>query len=121
MPRVGGPLITATATGPGGTSEFSAPVTATDYAADLDGDGTVGFSDLLILAQQYGQPGAPQQGDIDLNGTVGFADLLMLAQTYGRTASITTAAARLSTLSQPDADGSVRKSARLTERLKNLA
>ena len=55
------------------------------YPQDLDLNGTVGFSDLLKLAQNYGRTGAtPLQGDIDRNGTVGFSDLLSLAQNYNK-------------------------------------
>ena len=59
-----------------------------------DCDRTVGFSDLVILAQNYGQPGTPQQGDIDLDGTVGFSDLLLLAQTHGSSGPAGAVAAR---------------------------
>lgn len=53
---------------------------------DIDQNGTVGFSDLLILAQNYGRtPATFAQGDADGNGTVGFSDLLLLAQNYGQT------------------------------------
>ena len=53
---------------------------------DLNLDGTVGFSDLLTLAQNYGRTSGvtPLQGDIDRNGSVNFNDLLSLAQTYGQ-------------------------------------
>lgn len=90
------PVITATATAAnGGTSEFSAPLALTSPLADLDGDSKVGFSDLLVLAQHYGQPATPQQGDLNLDGTVGFGDLLLLAQTYGQSAPTTAAATAL--------------------------
>lgn len=51
---------------------------------DLNADGSVNFSDLLILAQHYGQPGTLADGDVNGDGTVNFADLLLLAQNYGR-------------------------------------
>jgi hypothetical protein len=51
---------------------------------DLNLDGSVAFSDLLALAQHYGQPSAKwDQGDINYDGTVNFSDLLALAQNYG--------------------------------------
>ena len=63
------------------SSEASA---STFIPGDVDGDGTVGFSDLLRLAQNYGATGATwAQGDLNGDGTVGFADLLLLAQNYG--------------------------------------
>ena len=52
---------------------------------DFTYDGPVGFSDLLILAQNYGMPTTHfTQGDFDGDGTVGFPDLLLLAQHYGQ-------------------------------------
>ena len=54
--------------------------------ADFNGDGKQDFSDLLILAQNYGKTAATfAQGDADGDGTVDFADLLILAQNYGST------------------------------------
>lgn len=54
---------------------------------DTDLDLTVGFNDLLSLAQNYDPNGTGKvwaQGDFDRDGTVGFTDLLALAQNYGR-------------------------------------
>lgn len=54
-------------------------------AGDVNLDGQVGFADLLLLAQNYGQSNATwTQGDLDHDGTVNFADLLILAQHYGQ-------------------------------------
>lgn len=53
---------------------------------DLDADGAVGFSDLLIVAQNYGQTGRRySQGNLDRgsDGLISFEDLLILAQRYG--------------------------------------
>ena len=52
---------------------------------DANGDRTVNFADLLILAQHYGY-GAflPRTGDFNNDGSVGFDDLLLLAENYGR-------------------------------------
>jgi hypothetical protein len=56
--------------------------------SDLNGDGTVGLADLVILAQAYGsRPGDPNWNpvaDIDGDGLVGLSDLVILAQHYGQ-------------------------------------
>ena len=63
---------------------------------DTNGDGTVGFSDLLLLAQHYNATSADwAHGDFNYDGTVGFSDLLILAQEYGRTAATPLLAAAL--------------------------
>ena len=60
---------------------------------DLSGDGAVNFTDLLALAQHYGQSGVGwDSGDLTYDGTVGFADLLALAQHYGQSATVAAAA-----------------------------
>ena len=53
---------------------------------DLDGDGYVGVSDLLILLGSWGPcPDLPETcpADLDLDGTVGVADLLILLSNWG--------------------------------------
>ena len=56
--------------------------------SDLNGDGTVGLADLVILAQAYSsRPGDPNWNlvaDIDGDGLVGLSDLVILAQHYGQ-------------------------------------
>lgn len=55
---------------------------------DLNLDGTVGFADLLRLAQNYGQLNTNwSQGDLNYDGVVNFPDLLRLAQNYGAAAA----------------------------------
>ena len=57
-------------------------------AGDADRDGTVGFSDLVILAQNYNTSGRSfGQGNFDYSagGTVDFQDLVILSQRYGTT------------------------------------
>ncbi len=49
--------------------------------ADLDGDGTVGITDLLQLLFVWGQQGVP--ADLDGDGTVGITDLLVLLAAWG--------------------------------------
>jgi hypothetical protein len=55
-------------------------------AGDVNRDRSVGFSDLLIVAQNYGSSGRTfSTGNVsyDPTGVVGFDDLLIVAQTYG--------------------------------------
>lgn len=61
-------------------------------AGDVNHDGKVDFSDLLVLAQHYRSTAQPlwEGGDLTGDGTVAFPDLLVLAQNYGQS---TTAAA----------------------------
>ena len=56
--------------------------------ADIDGDGTVGFTDFLMLSAEYGQnvPFFSSRTDIDGDGQVGFSDFLILSRNYGSTA-----------------------------------
>ena len=55
---------------------------------DANLDGKIDFSDLLILAQNFGRTDATfSEGDFDGDGTVDFADLLILAQNYGKSSA----------------------------------
>lgn len=58
---------------------------ATLVPGDLDGDGVVGFTDLLLLAASFGQRGVNQPADLDGDGVVGEADLVLLRELYGFT------------------------------------
>jgi hypothetical protein len=53
-------------------------------------DGSVGFADLLALAENYGNAASNKwtAGDFNYDGATGFADLLALAENYG-TSSVT--------------------------------
>ena|GEM_PF-4717482 len=51
---------------------------------DTNVDGTVNFTDLLVLAQNYTLSGTWVKGDSDYNGTVNFNDLLPVAQNYNQ-------------------------------------
>ena len=57
---------------------------------DFDGDGTVGFTDFLAFAGQYGaqRGGGRYQAKYDLNsnGAIDFADFLLFASNYGQSA-----------------------------------
>ncbi|MFT3784946.1 MAG: ankyrin repeat domain-containing protein [Tepidisphaeraceae bacterium] len=64
---------------------------------DANGDGKVGFADIVALAQGYGRTGQKfSQGDFNYDGVVSFSDLLIMAQQYGKSLG-TTAAAMTST------------------------
>lgn len=56
---------------------------------DTNLDGSVNFTDLLALAQHYGQANATwEQGDFNYDASVGFDDLLTLAQHYGQSPTV---------------------------------
>jgi len=58
------------------------------HAGDANLDGTANFTDLLLLAQHYGQSAVNwDQGDFTNDASVGFSDLLTLAQNYGSSGS----------------------------------
>lgn len=51
---------------------------------DLDGDSTIGLSDLAILLAHFGETGAaPEDGDLDGDGDVDLGDLATLLAVYG--------------------------------------
>ncbi|MFT3788646.1 MAG: hypothetical protein QM770_21145 [Tepidisphaeraceae bacterium] len=71
----------------GFTLQSSDRIVRYTYAGDANLDGTVNFTDLLVLASNYGSVGRDfSQGsfDYDPTGTVNFTDLLLLAQNYGQ-------------------------------------
>ena len=51
--------------------------------ADIDGDGSVGTSDLLILLAQWGPCPPECFGDLNADGLVSTADLLELLSAWG--------------------------------------
>ena len=59
--------------------------------ADLDGDGSVNFTDFLRLSRQFGKiQGDPEfdpKCDLDGNGKVNFTDFLRFVQDFGKPAS----------------------------------
>ena len=48
---------------------------------DLDGDGSVGVGDLLVLFAIWGSPGP--DGDFNNDGTVGVGDMLIMFANWG--------------------------------------
>ena len=55
----------------------------TPCSADLDGDGTVGFGDLLVILAEWGPCGESCAADLDDSGDVGFGDLLAALSAWG--------------------------------------
>jgi len=56
---------------------------------DIDGDGTVGFPDFLILSNSFGQTvEAGTMGDFDGDGSVAFPDFLVLSNNFGQSAAV---------------------------------
>jgi hypothetical protein len=60
-------------------------IPALDCDGDLDGDGAVGFADLLVLLAAWGPCPADDDclADLDRDGSVDFADLLSMLATWG--------------------------------------
>lgn len=52
-------------------------------AGDLDQDGTVGFTDLIILLSSWGPCEGDCPADLDGDGRVGFTDVVLLLHTWG--------------------------------------
>lgn len=50
---------------------------------DIDGDGTVGLTDLSILLGNFGTAGGPGDGDITGDGQIDLADLSALLAVFG--------------------------------------
>ena len=92
-----GNFVPATAPQSGYATEIAAYLSRIDSVilpGDVNDDGTVNFSDVLALAQNFGASGASySQGDINFSGTVDFTDLLTVAQHYGQSLTGSAAAA----------------------------
>ena len=68
------------------------PICDPDTQGDIDGDGSVGFSDFLVLSDNFGESVESHvQGDIDCSGDVQFADFLVLSNNFGTTVGATSA------------------------------
>lgn len=63
-----------------GSGVFVARAMPTGDPADVDGDGTVGFGDLLAVLAAFGTAGGP--ADVDGSGTVDFGDLLAVLAAF---------------------------------------
>lgn len=66
--------------GPADAARLRAAVSS--VLGDIDGDGRVGFEDLLAVAAAYGQEGVNLPADLDGDGRVGDADLELLRGLY---------------------------------------
>jgi len=56
---------------------------------DINGDGSVGFPDFLVLSANFGQQMAGHaDGDLNCDGAVTFADFLSLSESYGNSVDI---------------------------------
>jgi len=74
-----------------GAHEFGSPPL---LPGDANGDGRVGFADVIIVARHYGTTNATwADGDFNGDGSVGFDDLVVLARNYGRTVPLSSDAA----------------------------
>jgi len=83
-------------TGPGAAASASGHVSfALGVPGDFNGDGNVGFDDLVVLARNYTADGPNvtyATGDVNQDNNVGFDDLLILARNYGRSLNTQTVA-----------------------------
>ena len=76
--------VSAVSLGMEGSRSDETAVTAM-LPGDVNGDGIVDFTDLLILAHNYQRGnGTWSSGDLNGDGNVNFADLLILAQNFGK-------------------------------------
>ncbi|HQY87954.1 MAG TPA: S8 family serine peptidase, partial [Tepidisphaeraceae bacterium] len=66
------------------TAGDDATITFRFLNGDFNNNGTVGFEDLLLVAQHYGQTtgGTFSIGDATYDGQINFSDLLIVAQSY---------------------------------------
>lgn len=78
-----GPIVGTEATAPTQIAVWSPP--QSPCPADLDGDGSIGLTDLAILLTNFGLPSGatPGQGDTDRDGDVDLVDLATLLTVFG--------------------------------------
>ena len=78
-----------TDTDPSNNAVSKAVNVVTPIAGDVDLDGMVTFSNLLVLANNFGSEALWTGGDLDHDGIVAFGDLLILVNNFGTTANNT--------------------------------
>ena len=78
-----GLTIVGYGTNPRGDTEAWIVRLQLETPGELDGDGVVGITDLLILLAFWGPCGDTCLGDLDCDGTVGILDLLILLSNWG--------------------------------------
>lgn len=68
--------------------EFWVRELADSLAGDANLDGTVNFSDFLMLSSGFGRDGGWSNGDFDGSMTVGFPDFLLMSEQFGKSRSV---------------------------------
>ena len=61
----------------------------TTYGGDATLDGTVNFSDFLVLQRNFNGPGNWSQGDFNGDGVVNFSDFLVLQRNFNQSYTAT--------------------------------
>ena len=88
--------------GDGTAGGMAGVITVLAPPGDTNDDGKVDFTDLLILAQHYGQTTTDlTTGDFNGDGKIDFTDLLTLAQHYGQADAAVPASAAASPVPEP--------------------
>ncbi len=79
-------IFTADASPPLIVSLATTGIAGSEPSADIDGDGTVGFPDFLLLAGAFGSSAGQEfylvEADLDGDDTVGFSDFLIFAAQF---------------------------------------
>ncbi|HXE55202.1 MAG TPA: choice-of-anchor Q domain-containing protein, partial [Tepidisphaeraceae bacterium] len=71
-------------------------------AGDVNHDGTVNLSDLLLLTRDFGKTTPMYEGgDLDRDGSVGLSDFLILVRNFGKSATSAATAVAFPTRAQP--------------------
>lgn len=69
-----------------GLDAFLASLDPASLRGDANGDGVVQFEDLVVLSNNFGNPGEYTDGDFDKDGVVQFGDLVILSDSFGQSA-----------------------------------
>ena len=71
--------------GKGSAGRLTLTARSLGCAADFDGDGSVGFDDLVMVLLYWGTSEAPL--DLDDDGVIGFGDLVLVLADWGACAT----------------------------------